>query len=287
MRSVFLASILVSVCLAAYEWPVWPNESEMYGTSYGPFPFWCDTANSTKGAFKFLCLNRDYNTPHKTRVLYSRSRMSQISYRENCDLTQFGGEANVTCAHRFMADGRAFVTYGDLDNGYCCQSFGHLPQSNPIPIPHPDFMETCLEKSGPMLFNGTHFQGMVYNYTDMFSELPTYFWYLTAADDERPIAQGEGCVIDRNRAGECTVQGSVSRLGPKIGDPAWSLFEYASFTESWFSDDEFALPASCTSDKLRECYNMECESNTFANPRALDPTFQKVKPSVCSFPTRP
>lgn len=264
----------------------------MYGTSYGPFPFWCDTSSSEKGAYKFLCLDRDFNTPHKTRVLYSHSRMAQISYREACNLTQFGGEANVTCAHRFFPDGRAFITYGDMDTGYCCQSFGHLPQSNPIPIPHPDFMNTCLTRDGPVPYSGTHFNGMVYNYSDVFAELPTYFFYFTAADDERPIAQGEGCVIDRERAGDCTVDGSVSKLGPTIGDPAWTLFEYEVFTESFFSDEEFPLPKSCTGDGLKECWNMECEQEDVnkvrANPRSLDPTFQSFnRRKMCSFPSRP
>ena len=40
-----------------------------------------------------------------------------------------------------------------------------------------------------MPYNGTYYNGMVYNYTDVFAELPTYFWYITAADDERPIEQ--------------------------------------------------------------------------------------------------
>ena len=47
--------------------------------------------------------------------------------------------------------------------------------------------------------------GLVYNYTDVFAELPTYFWYITAADDQRPIEQGEGCVADWKRKGECKV----------------------------------------------------------------------------------
>lgn len=215
--------------------------------------------------------------------------MSQISYRSECDLTQFGGDSNVTCAHRFLRDGRAFITYGDLDTGYCCQSFGHLPETNPMPIPHPDFMNTCLLKQGPMNFAGTHFKGLVYNYTDVFAELPNYFFYLTAADDERPIAQGEGCVIDRSRAGECTANGAVSKLGPEIGDPAWSVFEFDTFSESWFADEEFSLPPSCNGPGLRECYNMECDANkvTPMNPRALDPAFRAARPPVCSLPTRP
>lgn len=290
-----VTSLVIFSCLcvfaSAWEWPAWPEESEMYGTSYGPFPFWCDTSNSTKGAYKFLCLDRDSTTPHKTRVLYSHAKMAQISYRDSCDLRHFGGDNNVTCAHRFFPDGRAFITYGDLNTGYCCQSFGHLPESNPIPIPHPDFMNTCLHKYGPMNYTGTHFKGLVYNYTDVFAELPTYFFYYTAADDERPIAQGEGCVINQDRASECTVAGAVSKLGPSIGDPAWTLFDYNTFSESWFAQEEFALPPSCAGDNIQECWNMECEAdkaNVPMNPRSLDPTFQNFnRPKVCSFPTRP
>ena len=61
------------------------------------------------------------------------------------------------CAHRFMPNGKAYITYGDRQKGYCCQSFGHLPQSNPLPIPHPSFMNTCLRKTGPMPYNGTYY----------------------------------------------------------------------------------------------------------------------------------
>lgn len=274
----FVALIALAVApVIAYEWPVWPEESEMYGVSYGPFPFWCDTANSTKGAFKFLCLDRDTNTPHNTRVIYSHSRMEQVSFREGCDLSHFGGDKNVTCAHRFTYEGKAFITAGDRKTGFCCQSFGHLPQSNFMPIPHPDFMHTCLKREGPMDYEGPFFKGQVYNYTDMFSELPTYFWYLTAADDERPVAQGEGCVIDRSRAGECTVAGSTSKLGPKVGDPVWTQFDYKVFDESWFADEEFDIPESCSGDNLKECYNMECDDPQLPNPRALDPTFVSMR----------
>ena len=63
-------------------------ESESVGTSHGPFPFWCDTSNSSKGAYKFTCLDRvtPYEVEHRTRFLYSYSRMAQITYRDNCDL---------------------------------------------------------------------------------------------------------------------------------------------------------------------------------------------------------
>jgi len=188
-----------------------------------------------------------YKTEHRTRFLYSYSRMAQITYRDNCDLTHFGGEKGVQCAHRFMPSGKAFVTYGDRQKGFCCQSFGHLPQSNPLPIPHPSFMNTCLIKKGPVPYNGTYYQGPVYNYTDEFSELPTYFWYLTAADGsgrgEWPVEQGEGCVIDWSRRKECTAAGKTSGLGPRIGDPPPIKFEYETFTETVFADAEFDLPA--------------------------------------------
>lgn len=266
--------------LGKFSWPVWANESEAIGTSSGPFPFWCDTANQTKGAYKFLCLDREksYQEKHRTRMLYSYSRMTQITYRDNCDLTHFGGDAGVQCAHRFMPDGTAFITYEGKDGNedFCCQSFGHLPQSNPLPIPHPEFMNTCLDKKGPMPYNGTYYQGMVYNYTDEFAELPTYFWYLTAVDEEKgewPVEQGEGCVIDWKRRGECTAAGKVSKLGPKIGDPPPIKFEYEQFYETVFADSEFELPAICKSDKLKECYNMECDSG--APPSQIDPTFKR------------
>lgn len=188
-----------------------------------------------------------YEVEHRTRFLYSYSRMAQITYRDNCDLTHFGGEKGVQCAHRFMPSGKAFVTYGDRQKGFCCQSFGHLPQSNPLPIPHPSFMNTCLIKKGPVPYNGTYYQGPVYNYTDEFSELPTYFWYLTAADGsgrgEWPVEQGEGCVIDWSRRKECTAAGKTSGLGPRIGDPPPIKFEYETFTETVFADAEFDLPA--------------------------------------------
>merc|ERR1719163_1768847 len=82
----------------AWKWPVWPEEFEMVGRSIGPFPFWCDTHNNSKGAFKFLCLNRDLTKSSRTRILYSHTKMAQVAYREGCDLSHFGGEANVTCA---------------------------------------------------------------------------------------------------------------------------------------------------------------------------------------------
>lgn len=272
--------------LPDFKWPQWPFESEVIGTSIGPFPFWCDTANKTKGAFKFTCINRDHKTHHRTRMIYSYSRMSQITFRDNCDLTHFGGEKGVQCAHRFTPDGKAFVTYGDRDDGYCCQSFGHLPQCNPLPIPHPSFMNTCLKRVGPVPYEGPYFKGMIYNYTDEFAELPTYFWYFTVAEPNAtkdmpvgyPIEQGEGCVIDYARADECTNKGSVSRLGPTYGDPPFQAFTYERFEETVFDDVEFDLPKSCTGDKLRECYNMECGDPvppmSSTGMRALDPTFR-------------
>jgi len=284
----FALAATVPQKLPKFEWPVWPAESESVGTSHGPFPFWCDTANSTKGAYKFTCLDRKtpYEVEHRTRFLYSYSRMAQITYRNNCDLSHFGGEAGVQCAHRFMPSGEAFITYGDRDDGYCCQSFGHLPQSNPLPIPHPSFMNTCLRKTGPSPYNGTYFNGLVYNYTDEFSELPTYFWYLTSAEQdgngEWPVEQGEGCVIDWDRRGECTNAGKTSGLGPRFGDPPPIKFEYETFRETIFADAEFDLPAVCKSDKLRECYNMECDSPvppmgaSTTGMRALDPTFKAM-----------
>merc|ERR1711924_137032 len=145
--------------------------------------------------------------------------------------------------------GKAYITYGDRKTGYCCQSFGHLPQSNPLPIPHPSFMNTCLKKTGPIPYNGTYYQGQVYNYTDEFAELPTYFWYLTAVDEKRgewPVEQGEGCVINWDRKGECTNAGKTSKLGPRYGDPPPIKFEYETFYETVFADDEFSLPKSAT-----------------------------------------
>jgi len=263
-----------------FQWPVWPNESESVGTSGGPFPFWCDTANNTKGAFKFTCLDRvaSYQEEHRTRFLYSYDRMAQITYRDNCDLTHFGGKKDVTCAHRFTPDGKAFITYGDFNTGYCCQSFGHLPQSNPLPIPHPSFMKTCLKRTGPTPYNSTYFQGSIYNYTDEFSELPTYFWYYTAANDPRgewPVEQGEGCTMDWASKGVCTASGKTSKLGPRIGDPPPIRFQYETFHQTVFADAEFDLPAVCKSDKLRECYNMECDGvQSTTGMRALDPSFK-------------
>ena len=105
-------------------WPVWPETAVGVGSSVGPFPFWCDTANQTKGAYKFLCLNRDTDVQHKTRILYSHDRMMQTTYRSHCDLTAFGGVKDVECAHRYLADGKGYITYGDPDDGFCCQSFG-------------------------------------------------------------------------------------------------------------------------------------------------------------------
>ena len=116
-----------------------------------------------------------------------------------------GGEKDVQCAHRFTPDGKAFVTYGDRDvsfaegflvqehrtcavqarklfaercpyhspypqDGFCCQSFGHLPQCNPLPIPHPSFMNTCLKRVGPVPYEGPYFK--VYMYTYFTSSLP-------------------------------------------------------------------------------------------------------------------
>ena len=128
---------------------------------------------------------------------------------------------------------------------------------------------------------------MVYNYTDEFSELPTYFWYLTAADGsgdaarEWPVEQGEGCVIDWARRKECTAAGKTSGLGPKIGDPPPIKFEYETFSETVFADAEFDLPEVCTTDQLKECYNMECDSPvppqyTRTGMAALDPTFKTM-----------
>lgn len=268
--------------LAKFKWPVWPDESEAIGSSSGPFPFWCDTSKSEKGAFKFTCLDREepYESPARTRLLYSYSRMQQITYRDDCDLTEFGGEKGVQCAHRFEKDGTAFITYGDREDGYCCQSFGHLPQSNPLPIPHPSFMDTCLIKKGPMPYNSTYYNGMVYNYTDEFAELPTYFWYITAAGDpirgEWPVEQGEGCTMDWENKGLCTAKGAQSKLGPRVGDPPPTRFQYEKFYETVFADAEFDLPPVCKGNKLRECYNMECDSETpqtTTGMRALDPTF--------------
>jgi hypothetical protein len=281
---VFALAAQVPQHLPAFAWPVWPAESESVGTSSGPFPFWCDTSNSSKGAYKFTCLDRvaPYEQEHRTRFLYSYSRMAQITFRDNCDLTHFGGKSGVACAHRFTPDGKAFITYGDREEGYCCQSFGHLPQSNPLPVPHPSFMDTCLIKKGPMPYNSTYFQGEVYNYTDEFSELPTYFWYLTAANDPRgewPVEQGEGCTMDWASKGLCTAEGKVSKLGPTIGDPPPIRFQYETFTETVFADAEFDLPPVCKGDKLKQCYNMECDSPippmySTTGMRALDPSFK-------------
>jgi len=56
--SFYAAAASVPQKLPDFEWPVWPSESESVGTSHGPFPFWCDTSNSSKGAYKFTCLAR-------------------------------------------------------------------------------------------------------------------------------------------------------------------------------------------------------------------------------------
>lgn len=261
MKATLFLSSLALAAAADFKWPAWPNNSIMEGTDIGPFPFWCDTHNQSKGAYKYACLDRDTTQHHNVKVIYSYDVMAQISIREHCDLSNFGGDKDVTCSHRFMPNGKAFVTYGDEDDGYCCQSFGHLPQTNPLPIPHPNFMDTCLSKTGPTHYEGKYYQGDVYNYSDVFLESPTYFFYYTAADDERPIAQGEGCVIDLDRAGECTAAGKTSRLGPTIGDPAYTLLEYEKFYEdNTLSMANFSLPASCSGPGLRECYNMECDA---------------------------
>ena len=183
--------------------------------SIGPFPFWCDTANETKGAFKFTCINRDHKTHHRTRMLYSYSRMSQITFRDNCDLTHFGMLAKdwsviILCGPfvnilylrkckvgRKASNARivsllmakhlwhtAIVMWVTLwifrgkrmifaylflqqklcdcrarpQDGFCCQSFGHLPQCNPLPIPHPSFMNTCLKRTGPVPYEGPYFK---------------------------------------------------------------------------------------------------------------------------------
>lgn len=261
-------------------WPVWPEEATATGTSVGPFPFWCDTgpsgSNSSKGAYKFTCLDRDTTVSHNSKLLYSHKKSMQITYRDNCDLTHFNGPKGVECAHRYMPDGKAFITSGDPDTGYCCQSFGHLPQTNPLPIPHPTFMNTCLKRAGPVPYNGSFFQGMVYNYTDVFAELPTYFWYMTSAEDEHPIEQGEGCVSSWGRKDECTIAGAVSKLGPKVGDPPFLAFEYQKFESSWFAEEEFTLPPVCNTDKLHECYNMECDDPGTTGLRHLDPTFRPL-----------
>ena len=62
-----------------------------------------------------------------------------------------------------------------------------------------------------------------YYYTAEFTELPTYFWYVTAAGGpikgECPVEQGEGCTMDWENKDLCTAKGSRSKLGPRVGDP--------------------------------------------------------------------
>ncbi|XP_060063061.1 uncharacterized protein LOC132543563 [Ylistrum balloti] len=250
------AGFLVIVCFTiASAWPEWPAESHYSGVSYGPTPFWCKPNG-------LECLNgrtyADNPRGQNTTADLSTTKSVQRINHEFCNLTNFGGPgAKVPCVEYWQEDGRVFIA---ADN-FCCQGYGS-PGLFPLKVPQTNWMTKQMKLQRELgYYKGEFYDGKVYNYTMNFKPGPPpsseieqppppgggviHFWYYASYPDKKPVAQGEGCVIDVALASRC------------VGNaPVYLFTEYRLFSSTTFNNyTEFEIPTQCKDNRKTDCYN--------------------------------
>lgn len=247
--------VLALTLTIAGAWPDWPEESHYSGVSYGPTPFWCKPygLDCLKGR-SYADNSRGQNITADLSTVKSVQRINH----DYCNLTNFGGPGSqVPCVEYWQADGKVFIA---ADN-FCCQSYGS-PGIFPLKVPQTNWM-TQQMKLEPQLgyYKGEFYVGKVYNYTMSLTPGPPpefkgkqpppskvgkiHFWYYASYPDKKPVAQGEGCVIDVSQSSQCTYDAAV-----------YLFTEYRMFSAVSFNNyTEFELPPQCSRERKSDCYN--------------------------------